>query len=123
MKIIFDDKEYTLQAELEEKIIDLLWQSMESLYEEKIDDSAKIGLMTLTRAFCLKQEMSVLRKLGKEAARAFRPPKHDDPTLWMARKMRPALEEVMQNVRIICKASGAEITSLSAQQDSCSGGG
>ncbi len=112
-----------MEAELEAKIIDLLWQSMESLYQDKIDDSAKIGLMTLTRAFCLKQEMSVLRKLGKEAARAFRPPKHDDPTLWMARKMRPALEEVMANVRIICKSSGAKITALCAEQDSSSGGG
>ncbi len=84
----------------------------EQAYEEKLDDTVKIGLMAITRTLLVKEELSIRMKHGKEAARAMRPPPKADPNVWLARQCLPSIQEMLKNAILSCKTESGSVTSL-----------
>lgn len=113
MKIEIDGVAYDVPEAYVQKLASDLWAQLETMYEEKLDDGIKSLFMAGTRAFLVKEEMSVRMKHGKEAARALRPPPKSDPTLWLARMMLPTMQRMLQDVTVTCETAGSSVTALS----------
>lgn len=84
----------------------------EQVYEEKLDDTIKVGLMAITRTLLVKEELSVRMKHGKEAARAMRPPPKADPNVWLARQCLPSIQEMLKNAVLTCQTESNTVTAL-----------
>lgn len=89
-----------------------LWGVIETLYEEKIPDTMKTGMMIPVRAMLVQEEMTVRMRQGKEAARAMRPPPKEDVNLWLFRKFLPYVQEQLNhaNITISCEAATSTVT-------------
>lgn len=113
MKIEINGETYTVPETYVQKLADDLWKQAEQMYENKLEDGVKVGLMTLTRAFLVREEMAIRQKHGKEAARALRPPPKSDPNLWLARMMLPAVQRILQDATISCETAGDTVAAFS----------
>lgn len=102
-----------------------LWAVIEALYEEKIPDTMKTGMMIPVRAMLVQEELQVRMKHGKEAARAMRPPPKEDVNLWLFRKFLPYVQEQISHatISISCEATSQTVTAfnVSIPRDSLTG--
>jgi len=98
MKLEINGTTYETPPGFEDQLIDKLWERLQRLYETNIDDFLKTGLMALTRAMLVREEISVRAKYGKEAALVLRPPKKADPTLFLASLYLPKIREDLCHV-------------------------
>lgn len=114
MKIDINGQNFDVPEAFVHQLADVLWGMFEKMYEEKVDDAAKFGLMAVTRAMLVKEELMVRMMHGKEAARAMRPPPKADPNLWIARQYLPYLREVINGatLSLSCETGDNTITAL-----------
>ncbi len=112
MQIELEGRTLEVPPEYVQKLAEDLWAMMEQMYKEKIGDGTKAGLMAVTRALLVKEELEVRMKHGKEAARAMRPPGNTDPNLWLARQFLPYLRESINGTKLVCQTTGDTITNL-----------
>ena len=110
MQIELEGRVLEVPPEYVQKLAEDLWALMEDMYETKIGDGTKVGLMAVTRALLVKEELDVRMKHGKEAARAMRPPPKTDPNLWLARQFLPYLRESINGTKLVCETAGDTVT-------------
>lgn len=112
MKIEINGEAYDVPESYIQKIANDLWAIIEKMYAEKLDDTTKSGLMLITRAFLVREELSIREKHGKEAARAIRPPAKADPNLWLAKMLMPTVQRMLNDVSITCQTESSTITAF-----------
>ncbi len=107
MKIELDGKTYDLPPALEEKLLQDFWDLLAHLYESRLGDKEKVGLMVITRGMLLKAEIEARLTAGKEAALRLRPPKKADPNLFIAELFLPQAMEALAHATIHIDSEGA----------------
>lgn len=112
MRVEINNQSFDVPEDFVNQLADAVWSLFERMYEEKVDDAAKFGLMAVTRAMLVKQELEVRMKFGKEAAQAMRPPPKSDPNLWVARQYLPFVREIIHGSTLACETTGESITAL-----------
>lgn len=112
MQIELDGRIFEIPPAYVQQLAEECWAKFEDLYTCKIDDAVKAALMALSRGLLVKQELSARKLYGKEIARSLRPPPREDPTLWMARKLLPAIEMSLNHAIITCETNGDTVTNF-----------
>ncbi len=112
MQIELEGRTLEVPPEYVQKLAEDFWGMLEKMYETGIGDGTKAGLMAVTRALLVKEELAVRMTHGKEAARAMRPPPKADPNLWLARQFLPHVRDMLNDTKLICETSGEIITNL-----------
>lgn len=112
MNLDINGEIYDVPAAYVDQLSDGLGDVAIQMYEAKLDDALKSGLMVLTRALLVKEELSVRAQYGKEAARAMRPPPKSDPNIWLFKRMLPTIRELLKYVNISIQSDSSTITAF-----------
>lgn len=125
MQVEINGETFALPPAAEEKLLQDFWTMLAHLYETRLGDKEKAGLMMITRAMLLKAEIEARAKVGKEAALRFRPPRKADPNLFIAESFLPQAREALGHatIHIDTEASGNRITALNLTLEGAGAGG
>ncbi len=111
MKIEINGQTYEVPREYETRMFEQLWQMALGEYE-KLGREWRVLAMPFTRSGLKILEDKVAKAQGKEAGKAIRPPRGEDPNLFLGQLLAKMLFEGLKHITLACETEAESITAF-----------